>query len=94
MITGYEKGDCKEVEVCKHAYWKREAVAEAHYGHKDYGYVECEKEMKEVCKQEPVVEEKSKDREYCKFMPKKVCAEKTFKVPKLVCEEIEEKEAE
>ena len=89
MITGYEKGECKEVEVCKHAYWKREAEAEAHYG-----YVECEKEMKEVCKQEPVVEEKSEDREYCKFMPKKVCEEKTFKVPKLVCEEIEEKEAD
>ena len=50
--------------------------------------------MKEVCKQEPVVEEKSEDREYCKFMPKKVCEEKTFKVPKLVCEEIEEKEAD
>ena len=39
-------------------------------------------------------EEKSKDREYCKFMTKKVCEEKTFKVPKLVCEEIEEKGAE
>ena len=75
--------------MCKHAYWKREAEAEARYG-----YVECEKEMKEVCKQEPVVEEKSEDREYCKFMPKKVCEEKTFKVPKLVCEEIEEKEAD
>merc|ERR1712226_176309 len=53
----------------------------------------CEKETKEVCKQEPVVEEKTEDHELCHFTPKKVCEEKTFKVPTLACEE-EEKEEE
>ena len=90
VITGYEKGECKEVEVCKHPLWRRRRAAEpkAHYG-----YIECEKETKEVCKQEPVVEEKTEDHELCHFTPKKVCEEKTFKVPTLACEE-EEKEEE
>merc|ERR1711910_175684 len=54
---------------------------------------EC-KEIKEVCKKEPVVEEKSKDFELCHLEPKKVCEEKTFKIPTLHCEEEQEEEAE
>merc|ERR1712179_293358 len=57
-----------------------------------HGYIECEKETKEVCKKEPVVEEKSKDFEICHLEPKKVCEEKTFKIPTLDCEEEEEKD--
>merc|ERR1712112_337006 len=60
VITGYEDGECKEIE--------------------------------EICKKEPVVEEKSKDFEICHLEPKKVCEEKTFKIPTLDCEEEEEKE--
>ena len=45
-----------------------------------------------VCKKEPVVEEKSKDFELCHLEPKKVCEEKTFKIPTLHCEEEEEAE--
>merc|ERR1711899_604444 len=53
---------------------------------------ECKEETKEVCKKEPVVEEKSKDFELCHLEPKKVCEEKTFKIPTLHCEEEEEAE--
>merc|ERR1712061_333510 len=60
VVTGYEDGECKEVEVCKfpgfHHRRRRAAEPGPHYGH-----IECEKETKEVCKKEPVVEEKSKD---------------------------------
>merc|ERR1711926_45612 len=45
VVTGYEDGECKGIEVCK---------------------------------KEPVVEEKSKDFELCHLEPKKVCEEKTF----------------
>merc|ERR1712105_114328 len=87
VITGYEKGECKEIEVCKHPlHHKREASPHG------YGYIKCEKEKKEICKQKPTVEEKSKDHELCRLEPKKVCEMKTVKVPKLVCEEAEEKE--
>merc|ERR1712179_542535 len=87
VITGYEKGECKEIEVCKHPlHHKREASPHG------YGYIKCEKKKKEICKQKPTVEEKSKDHELCRLEPKKVCEMKTVKVPKLVCEEAEEKE--
>merc|ERR1712088_979150 len=52
----------------------------------------CETETQEVCKKEPVVEEKSKDFELCHIEPEKVCEEKTIKVPTLDCEEEEEEE--
>merc|ERR1712060_353094 len=68
VITGYEDGECKEIEVCKFPGFHHKRSAEPHYGH-----IECEKE--------PVVEEKSKDFELCHLEPKKVCEEKTFKVP-------------
>merc|ERR1712127_247575 len=96
QITGYEDVECKDIEVCKHpGFHKRSAEAEAepHYGY-PYVHVECEKETKEICKKKPVVEEKSEDKELCRFQPKKVCEEKTFKVPKLVCEELEKEEEE
>merc|ERR1712172_81226 len=76
VITGYEDGECKEIEVCKFPgfhHKKRSAEPNPHYGH----IVECEKETKEF--------------EICHLEPKKVCEEKTFKVPTLDCEE-EEKE--
>ena len=63
-ITGYEKGDCKEVEVCKHGYG---------FGHHGYPVPECEKETKEVCRQVPTKEEVSKDFELCRPVPKEVC---------------------
>jgi hypothetical protein len=89
VITGYEKGECKEVEVCKnspyghHGYGRRAAAPH-------YGYVECEKETKEICEQVPTIEEKTVDHEICHYEPKKVCEEKTFQVPTLACEEAEE----
>merc|ERR1712243_475868 len=79
--------ECKKIEVCKFpGFHHKKRSAEPH------GYIECEKETKEVCKKEPVVEEKSKDFEICHLEPKKVCEEKTFKIPTLDCEEEEEKE--
>merc|ERR1712088_502945 len=92
VVTGYEDGECKEIEVCKfpgfHHRRRRSAEPGPHYGH-----IECEKETKEVCKKEPVVEEKSKDFELCHIEPEKVCEEKTIKVPTLDCEEeVEEEE--
>merc|ERR1711936_735 len=88
VVTGYEDGECKEIEVCKFPHHKRRRSAEPepHYGVK---FIECEKETKEVCKKEPVVEEKSKDFELCHLEPKKVCEEKTFKIPTLHFEEEE-----
>merc|ERR1711909_203376 len=84
VITGYEKGDCKEIEVCRPSFYhKREASG--------YGYIECEKEKKEVCKREPTVEEKEKEYEVCRYERKEVCEMKTVKVPQLLCEDIEEK---
>merc|ERR1712172_432636 len=74
VITGYEDGECKEIEVCKFPgfhHKERSAEANPHYGH----IVECEKE------------EKTKEFEICHLEPKKVCEEKTFKVPTLDCEE-------
>merc|ERR1711971_1315982 len=91
VITGYEDRECKEIEVCKFPgfhHKKRSAEPNPHYGH----IVECEKETKEVCKKEPVVEEKTKEFEICHLEPKKVCEEKTFKVPTLDCEEEEKEE--
>ena len=112
-ITGYEDGECKEIEVCKHGknvvtdtfssdrpplalpyhhgyLHKREAEADPHHPY----YVECEKETKEVCKKEPVIEEVSKDFELCRPKPSEVCEDKEIKVPSVVCGEPEAKEAE
>merc|ERR1712243_227034 len=87
VITGYEKGECKEIDVCKHPlHHKREASAHG------YGYVACVKEKKDICKSKPTIEEKSKDRELCHLEPKKVCKMITVKVPKLDCKEEEEAE--
>merc|ERR1712179_530562 len=70
VITGYEKGECKAIEVCKHPpHHKREASP---YG---YGYIKCEKEKKakdhELCRLEP--------KKVCEMktvkVPKLVCEE-------------------
>ena len=100
-ITGYEKGDCKEVEVCKHGYG---------FGHHGYPVPECEKETKEVCRQVPTKEEVSKDFELCRPVPKEVCfsynlsrilhnhhhhqecEEKEIEVPTLICGEEKKEE--
>merc|ERR1711936_1113385 len=84
-ITGYEDTDCKEIEVCKypHGYHgKREAHA----------VVECEKETKEICKKVPIKEDVTKDIEFCKAVPTKVCEDKELKVPKITCQEKEKEE--
>eukprot|EP00091_Calanus_sinicus_P006839 TRINITY_DN17613_c0_g1_i1.p1 TRINITY_DN17613_c0_g1~~TRINITY_DN17613_c0_g1_i1.p1 ORF type:complete len:184 (-),score=68.12 TRINITY_DN17613_c0_g1_i1:156-659(-) len=94
-ITGFEDKDCKDIEVCKHGY--------GYHGHGYHGYhgyhgkreahapVECEKETKEICKKIPVKEEVTKDIEFCKGTPKKVCEDKEVKIPKITCERPEEK---
>merc|ERR1712212_1232792 len=47
-IAGYEKGDCKEIEVCKAPVWRKRRSADPH------GYLavvpKCEKETKKICK--------------------------------------------
>merc|ERR1712002_1304394 len=99
-ITGYEDTDCKEIEVCKHPH--------GYYGHGLHGYhgkmeahavVECEKETKEICKKVPIKEDVTKDIEFCKAVPKKVCEDRELKVPKITCaekvrEEVKEEEKE
>merc|ERR1711915_73218 len=88
--VSYEKGECKEIEVCKPVhfvpryglYGKRSADADASYGH------ECEKETKEVCKQVPVKTPVEKEIETCVSTPKEVCEDVERKVPKLVCESL------
>ena len=83
VVTGHEKGECKQVEVCKHPAWRRRrSPHDFHHEH-----TECEKEMKEVCKVVPTVEEKSEDFEVCRLEPEKVCEEKEVQIPKLVCEQ-------
>jgi len=84
-ITGYEKGECKEIEVCKAPVWRKRRAASPH------GYLlpACEKETKEICKQVPTTEEISKDYPLCRLNPKKVCVDVEVKVPKLDCEEEE-----
>merc|ERR1712176_269048 len=107
-LTGYEKGECKEIEVCKPPVWRRRRSAEpeadawhgypgypGYYGY--YGYhalPACEKETKEVCRQVPNIEEVSKDVEWCYYKPKKVCEEVEVKVPKVDCGGGEEKAEE
>merc|ERR1719500_789139 len=55
--------------------------------------VECEKETKEICKKVPIKEDITKDIEFCKGTPKKVCEDKEVKIPKITCEEPEEEAA-
>merc|ERR1712105_19226 len=76
VITGYEDGECKEIEVCKFpGFHHRKRSAEPH------GYIECEKETKEVCKKEPVVEEKSKDFEICHLSPRRCARRRPSRSP-------------
>ena len=69
-ITGYEKGECKDIEYCKPRY-------SGHHGYRGkrspgYGSTTCEKVVKEVCKQVPVKEEASRQVEKCTRTPKEV----------------------
>merc|ERR1711970_964210 len=91
--VSYEKGECKEIEVCKpvhfvprhgHHYGKREADAHHPYIHAP----ECEKETKEVCKQVPVKTPVEKEVEICTNTPSEVCEDVEKKVPKVTCEGI------
>merc|ERR1719250_259483 len=88
-ITGFEKGDCKEIEVCKHGHGF--PIHHGYHGKRSAspGYIvpKCEKVTKEICKKVPVKEEVSKDIDLCTRTPKKVCEEKEINVPKIVCEE-------
>merc|ERR1712111_86911 len=84
-ITGFEKGDCKEIEVCAHGYGfrgyhgKRSAEAEPGYVHA------CTKVKKEVCKSVPVKADVNKDVETCTEVAKEVCEEVEKIVPKVTC---------
>merc|ERR1711892_809008 len=92
-ITGYEKGDCKEIEVCKAPVWRKRRSAEPSADAYGYGYhvvPKCEKETKEICKSVPTTEEVSKDLEWCYYKPKKVCEDVEVKVPKVDCSRGEE----
>ena len=85
--------------MCKYpiGHWRRRREAARKGKHYGFGYVahaECEKGTKEVCNQEPVVEEKTQEHDLCRYEPKKECEEKTVKVPKLVCPQPEKKEEE
>merc|ERR1711937_1035121 len=72
-ITGFEKGDCKEIEVCAPGYGYR-------------GYVHaCTKVKKEVCKSVPVKADVTKDVETCTEVAKEVCEEVEKIVPKVTC---------
>jgi len=90
VVTGHEKGDCKEVEVCKPLHHRRRrsphGFLDHHLGH-GHPYHECEKEKKEVCAVVPTVEEKSDEVNVCHIEPQKVCEEKEIEVAKHVCEE-------
>merc|ERR1712037_434376 len=92
VVTGHEKGDCKEIEVCAPLHHRRRRSPHGflHHGHP---YHECEKEKKEVCAVVPTVEEKSDEVELCHIEPEKVCEEKEVEVPKHVCED-EDSDAE
>merc|ERR1712106_744596 len=88
-ITGFEKGDCKEIEVCKPSYGyhghhgyhgKRSADAEPGYVH-----APCEKVTKEICKSVPVKADVSKDIESCSESLKEVCEPVEKVVPKVTC---------
>merc|ERR1712168_477006 len=84
--VSYEKGECKEVEVCKPVHF---VPRYGHFGKRsaDASYVQdCEKETKEVCKQVPVKTPVEKEIETCVSTPKEVCEDVERKVPKLVCE--------
>merc|ERR1711900_71210 len=87
-ITGFEKGECKEIEVCAPAY--------GYHGHHGYhgkrsaeadpGYVHaCTKVTKEVCKSVPVKVDVTKDIETCTEVAKEVCEEVEKVVPKVTC---------
>jgi len=91
-ITGFEKGDCKEIEVCKFGYGPVGPYGYHKRSAQPHGYAvpECEKEMKEVCKKVPVKEEVSKEFELCRPAPKEECEEREIKVPTLNCEEKED----
>merc|ERR1712126_254985 len=91
----YEKGECKEIEVCKPVhfvpkyglrphYGKREAEAKAGYA----PHVECEKTTKEVCKQVPVKTPVEKEFETCTRVPKEVCEDVETSAPKVTCESL------
>merc|ERR1712098_97448 len=80
-MGGYEKGDCKEIEVCKAPVWRKKRSAEASpdasadaFG---YGYVVPV----------PTTEEVSKDLEWCYYAPEKVCEDVEVKVPSVKCGE-------
>ena len=60
-VTGFEKGECREVEVCKPPVGPRPSRPEP-----------CTKETRELCEKKPVVEEFTKDVEFCVPKPIRV----------------------
>merc|ERR1711910_19611 len=86
-ITGFEKGDCKEIEVCKLGYHGFHGYHGKRSAEADPGYVHapCEKVTKEVCKSVPVKADINKDIESCTEVAKEVCEEVDKIVPKVTC---------
>merc|ERR1711933_97842 len=82
----YEKGECKEVEVCEPVHFVPRHVfkREAEPSH----LPPCEKVTKEICKREPVKTPVEKNVETCVLNPKQVCEEIETTAPKLTCETI------
>merc|ERR1712010_343052 len=87
VVTGHEKGDCKEIEVCKPLHHRRRRSPHGFLHGHPVPYHECEKEKKEVCNVVPTVEEKSDEVNVCHIEPEKVCEDKELEVAKHVCEE-------
>merc|ERR1712002_154303 len=86
-ITGFEKGYCKEIEVCKLGYHGFHGYRGKRSAEADPGYVHapCEKVTKEVCKSVPVKADINKDIESCTEVAKEVCEEVDKIVPKVTC---------
>jgi len=81
QITGYEKQDCKEVEVCKPVFRQRRSADPL-----TYVLPACEKATQEICNHVPKTEEVTKDLEFCRINHKKVCRNIEVNIPKVDCE--------
>merc|ERR1712126_555525 len=88
----YEKGDCKEVEVCKPAVFVTKYGLHRHFGKREaepgYVHTECEKVTKEVCKQVPVKTDVGKEFEKCTKTPKECARMLRPASPKVTCEKL------
>merc|ERR1712025_443413 len=86
-ITGYKKEDCKEVEVCKTPILRRRRSADPQLigYHAEVLVPVCDIEMQEICRSVPTMEEVTKERELCYFVPNKVCENVEVHIPNVDC---------